>query len=120
MSATQTVHLCVKGMTCASCVGRVERALQAGPGVTAAEVNLATETASIVTDGSTGAMALADVLAKAGYPARIAQLDLLVADMTCASGVGRVERALAVVPGVVSAQVNLATETATLRYVEGR
>ena len=107
-------------MTCASCVGRVERALQAAPGVTAAAINLATETASIVADGSTGAMVLADVLAKAGYPARVAQPDLLVADMTCASGVGRVERALAAVPGVVSAQVNLATEAATLRYLQGQ
>ena len=120
MSAVQTVVLSVEGMTCASCVGRVENALNAAPGVTAAEVNLATETARITTDGSTGPAALADVLDKAGYPARVAQVELQVADMTCASCVGRVERALAAVPGVVSAQVNLATETATLRYLEGQ
>ena len=120
MSASQTVNLSVEGMTCASCVGRVERALKAAPGVTAAEVNLATETARITTDGSTGPAALAEVLDKAGYPARVAEVELQVADMTCASCVGRVERALAAVPGVVSAQVNLATETATLRYLEGQ
>ncbi len=116
MTIHQTITLSVEGMTCGSCVGRVERALMAAPGVTGAEVNLATQTARIVTDGSTGAAALAQVLTAAGYPARLSELDLVVRDMTCASCVGRVERALAGVPGVVSASVNLATETAHLRF----
>ncbi len=119
MSA-QTITLSIEGMTCASCVGRVERALKATPGVTGAEVNLATETARISTDGSPNATRLAQVLDAAGYPARLAELDLAVQDMTCASCVGRVERALAGVPGVVSASVNLATETAHLRYYQGQ
>ena len=119
MSAIQPITLSVEGMSCASCVGRVERALKAVPGVTGAEVNLATETARIVTDGRIGPVALADVLDKAGYPARVVPLDLQISDMTCASCVGRVERALAAVPGVLSAQVNLATETASLRYLDG-
>ena len=119
MSAVQPITLSVEGMSCASCVGRVERALKAVPGVTGAEVNLATETARIVTDGRIGPAALADVLDKAGYPARVVPLDLQISDMTCASCVGRVERALAAVPGVLSAQVNLATETASLRYLDG-
>ena len=118
MASPQTVTLSVEGMTCASCVGRVERALRAAPGVTGAEVNLATETARITTDGTTGPVPLAQVLDSAGYPARIAEVELQVADMTCASCVGRVERALAAVPGVVEARVNLATETASLRYLE--
>jgi Cu+-exporting ATPase len=119
MSA-QTITLSVEGMTCASCVGRVERALKAAPGVTGAEVNLATETARITTDGNAGAGDLAQVLDRAGYPARLADLDLQVQDMTCASCVGRVERALAAVPGVLSANVNLASETAHLRYYQGQ
>ena len=119
MIGTETITLFVEGMSCASCVGRVERALNAAPGVTAADVNLATESARITTDGSARPLALARVLESAGYPARVAELELQVADMTCASCVGRVERALAAVPGVVSAQVNLATETASLRYLEG-
>ncbi len=119
MSA-QTITLSIEGMTCASCVGRVERALKATPGVTGAEVNLATETARISTDGSPNATRLAQVLDAAGYPARLAELDLAVQDMTCASCVGRVERALAGVPGMVSASVNLATETAHLRYYQGQ
>ena len=119
MSVAETVTLSVEGMTCASCVGRVERLLKAVPGVTAAEVNLATESARVTMHGSTGPVALAQILEGAGYPARVAELDLQVEDMTCASCVGRVERALAAVPGVISAQVNLATETASLRYLEG-
>ena len=119
MSA-QTITLSIEGMTCASCVGRVERALKAAPGVTGAEVNLATETARITTNGNAGAGDLAQVLDRAGYPARLADLDLRVQDMTCASCVGRVERALAAVPGVVSASVNLASETAHLRYYQGQ
>ena len=118
MASPQTVTLSVEGMTCASCVGRVERALRAAPGVTGAEVNLATETARITTDGTTGPVPLAQVLGSAGYPARVAEVELQVAEMTCASCVGRVERALAAVPGVVEARVNLATETASLRYLE--
>ena len=120
MTLHPTITLSVEGMTCASCVGRVERALKAAPGVTGAEVNLATETARIGTDGSIAAGDLAAVLNNAGYPARVAEADLRVQDMTCASCVGRVERGLAAVPGVVSASVNLATETAHLRFYAGQ
>lgn len=82
MTTLQTVYLSVEGMTCAFCVGRVERALKAAPGVKAAEVNLAKETARITTHSSTKPLALAVVLANAWYPARVAQLELQVADIT--------------------------------------
>lgn len=114
------VTLSVEGMTCASCVGRVERALLAAPGVVSASVNLASETATIATDDAISPTDLAQVLDKAGYPARLADVELLVHEMTCASCVGRVEKALAAVPGVVSARVNLATETASLQYLQGQ
>ncbi len=117
MSEMSTITLSIEGMSCASCVGRVQRALAAVPGVTNAEVNLATETARI--SGTAGTAALADVLDKSGYPAREAVADLAIAEMTCASCVGRVERAFRAVPGVTGAEVNLATETARVRYLEG-
>ena len=124
MTTMPIVTLSVEGMTCASCVGRVERALKAVPGVTSAAVNLASETARITTDGSANRAAMAGVLAgvldKAGYPARVAGINLRIADMTCASCVARVERALAAVPGVIGAGVNLATETAHVRYLQGQ
>ncbi len=118
MTTPTNVTLSIEGMSCASCVSRVERAVLAAPGVTAASVNLATETVQISGTADTGA--LVKVLADAGYPARTLQATLNIADMTCASCVGRVERALRAVPGVVEAQVNLATESATVRYLEGQ
>jgi len=106
------IQLEVKGMTCASCVGRVERALRKLPGVAEASVNLATEIASVHADASVTAPALAQAVEKAGYEVARETFDIAVAGMTCASCVGRVERALAKVPGVVGVSVNLATERA--------
>ncbi|WP_313274689.1 heavy metal translocating P-type ATPase [Stenotrophomonas sp.] len=106
----------IEGMTCASCVGRVERALKAVPGVSQASVNLATERASVQTDGSVPREALLQAVRKAGYEITApAAQELLIEGMTCASCVGRVERALKAVPGVQSASVNLATERASVQ-----
>ncbi|EGF93787.1 copper-translocating P-type ATPase [Asticcacaulis biprosthecium C19] len=100
-------------MTCASCVGRVERALRAVAGVTSAEVNLSTERALVRTLGAISRNDLIEAIESTGYavPAPSA-LDFLVEGMTCASCVGRVERALQGVQGVARASVNLATERA--------
>ncbi len=109
----------VTGMTCASCVGRVEKALSQVPGVLSASVNLATETATVSTDGSTSAAALAAAVDKAGYGVAIEEISMAILGMTCASCVGRVEKALSQVPGVQSASVNLATETARVQMLAG-
>lgn len=110
-SAVPTVTLPVEGMTCASCVSRVERALRKVPGVLDATVNLANETATVRGDALSAA-ALAAAVDAAGYAVPRATVDLAVEGMTCASCSGRVERALERVPGVLDATVNLATETA--------
>ena len=102
----------VLGMTCASCAGRIERALAAVPGVAAATVNLAAETADVRGD-ALDAGALAAVVVDAGYAVGATELAFDIDDMTCASCVGRVERALRAVPGVTAATANLATERAT-------
>ncbi len=109
--AAGEVRLPVGGMTCASCVGRVEKALLAVGGVSAASVNLATETATVQAAG-VGVQALADAVRRAGYDVPTREIRLRIDGMTCASCVTRVEKALARVPGVQSAAVNLATETA--------
>lgn len=110
------LSLGVDGMTCASCVGRVERVLKAVPGVTDASVNLATERAD-VRGGALNPQDLISVIEKAGYGVREQSLELAIDGMTCASCVGRVERALLAFPGVTKANVNLATERATVRGI---
>jgi Cu+-exporting ATPase len=108
------VRLPIEGMTCASCVARIERALGALPGVATASVNLATETAEVHASGPLDLETLTRAVEGAGYRVPTRQVDLRVDGMTCASCVGRVERALRQLPGVVSATVNLATERASV------
>ncbi|MGB3279860.1 MAG: heavy metal translocating P-type ATPase [Pseudorhodobacter sp.] len=106
----------VEGMTCGACVGRVERILSAVEGAGAAKANLARGTATVA---GGAAPALAAALAHAGFGAREGHLVLAIEGMTCASCVGRVERGLAALPGVTEARVNLATETAEVRFLVG-
>ena len=119
MSQPRELAFQVEGMTCASCVRRVEKALAAVPGVSAASVNLASETARVVYDAPADPAALTGALAKSGYPARSLETAFEVESMSCASCVGRVEKALKAVPGVLDARVNLAAETATVTWLEG-
>ncbi|MBY0337011.1 MAG: heavy metal translocating P-type ATPase, partial [Acetobacteraceae bacterium] len=104
-------------MTCASCVGRVERALRAVPGVEETSVNLLAGRADV--RGAAPPAALRAAVERAGYAVPEAETALDVAGMTCASCVGRVERALRAVPGVTGAAVNLATGRATVRHHAG-
>ncbi|WP_448207067.1 heavy metal translocating P-type ATPase [Azospirillum sp. sgz302134] len=113
----------VSGMTCASCVGRVEKALSRVPGVTGVSVNLATERAHVTfadkPPTKDEAKAVAEAIEAAGYEPRKQEFDLTVGGMTCASCVARVEKALLRVPGVESAAVNLATERAHVTAYAG-
>jgi Cu+-exporting ATPase len=111
----ETLRLPVSGMSCAACATRVERALAAVPGITAAPVNLADE--SVTLSGAAPLPALSAALAKAGYALREQVLEWRVEGMTCASCTARIERALAAVPGVIEAAANLATERVTLRVL---
>lgn len=108
------VTLPVLGMTCASCVGRVEKALARVDGVANANVNLATERAEITLAKPTDAAALVLAIEDAGYEVPSNKLELAIDGMTCASCVARVEKALLSVPGVTSASVNLASERASV------
>ena len=119
MPITQDLRVSVQNMSCASCVGLVERALSALPGVEEVNVNLAAETAQVRIDSETRIPELIDALDRAGYPVRTQTIRLNVSSMSCASCVGRVDKALAAVPGVLEVNVNLASETATVTYVEG-
>ncbi|WP_034176560.1 copper ion binding protein, partial [Burkholderia ambifaria] len=124
-ASTATIELEIDGMTCASCVSRVEKALAKVPGVTRASVNLATERATIDAAPDVSASRLAEAVQQAGYGAtavaatppaasRDLEFEFDIGGMTCASCAGRVEKALAAVPGVARASVNLATERASV------
>ena len=110
----------VTGMSCASCVRRVERALSKQEGVAEASVNFAAEKASVAYQpDTTSPDELIRLIRDAGYGADVRETTFGVTGMTCASCVGRVERALKKVPGVVEASVNLANEKATVEYLAG-
>lgn len=114
-----TLSLSIKGMTCGSCVGRVENALARVAGVDHVAVNLATERAEIKLAGTVDSGALAQAVEKAGYEVSSVVTELAVEQMTCASCVGRVEKALRAVPGVTGVVVNLATERASVQGLAG-
>jgi Cu+-exporting ATPase len=121
--ATESIELPVVGMTCASCAATVERTLHKKvPGVVSASVNFGTETATVEFDPTaTDLQVLTRAVKNAGYelvlpePSRRAELP--VVGMTCARCAATVERTLnRKVPGVLSANVNFGTETATVEF----
>ncbi|HEY4547672.1 MAG TPA: heavy metal translocating P-type ATPase, partial [Pedomonas sp.] len=130
----QTLTFEIEGMTCASCASSIETALKAVPGVQDAAVNFATESAKVTAAAGVSSASLAGALARAveraGYRAVLPaagaagragthSIHLSIEGMTCASCVGRVERALKAVPGVMQATVNLAAETAQVTVRRG-
>ncbi len=119
MAEQISYQLGVEGMSCASCVGRVERALGGIDGVSGAQVNLASETAQVTLETPDQLADVVATLAEAGYPAVTEEFRFTVENMHCGSCVGRVDYALAAVPGVVETNVNLTGEEARVRVVSG-
>ena len=84
--AEQQIDLPITGMTCASCVNRVEKALKKVPGVSAANVNLSSEQASVSYDPAQVAPSLLlEAVERAGYGVITDQIELPITGMTCAS-----------------------------------
>ncbi|WP_349259354.1 heavy metal translocating P-type ATPase [Oligoflexus sp.] len=110
----------IKGMTCASCVFRIEKAVQKVEGVDSIAVNLANETARVRLSDQAALPKVREAIEKAGYEVDTSEIELSVEGMTCASCVRRIEKALAKVPGVQGATVNLATERAKVSFTSGK
>lgn len=109
--ALKQIELPVIGMTCASCVRNVERALNKTEGVEIASVNLATERASVQYEPSqVDPSQIVERIQNVGYGVAIATIELPITGMTCASCVRNVERAINKQPGILSVNVNLATK----------
>jgi Cu+-exporting ATPase len=117
---TKQVNLPVTGMTCANCSLTIERNLKRLDGVESATVNLATEKASVIYDPSI--VKEGDFLAlirDIGYDVATAKAELPITGMTCANCASTVERTLKRLDGVVTANVNLANERASVEYLPG-
>ena len=118
---TKQIDLQVGGMTCAACSSRVERGLKKLDGVSNVHVNLATERAAVEYDPATVAIGkLIEAVTTMGYTVKSEKVILPVGGMTCAACSARVERTLNKLEGVVQAQVNIATEKATVDYLPAK
>ena len=115
MSSANSLTLRVGGMTCAACSGRVERLVQAQPGVERAEVNLAMGLLRVA--GRADPAQLAARLGEAGYPVAETVSRLAIEGMSCASCIGRIEQLLLAQPGVLEASANLASQAAVVRHL---
>lgn len=107
--------LSIEGMSCASCVARLEKAITSVQGVGSISVNLATHRANVTASGPLKADELIQAIQNAGYQVPIKTMDIAVSGMTCASCVRRIETALSTVPGVFDASVNLLNGRASVR-----
>lgn len=115
------LDLPIQGMSCASCVAKIEKGLSQLDGVADAKVNFATEKAAITFDSNEVQMQdFIRTVRELGYEAGLEKVTLPVHGMSCASCVEKVQKALSQVPGVIQADVNFATEKATVKYIPGQ
>lgn len=117
---TKQSSLQITGMTCAACANRIEKGLHKLDGVSNANVNFALEKANVTYDPSkVDVKNLEDTIKKLGYGTvtEVVQFDL--EGMTCAACANRIEKGLSKLPGVTSATVNFAMETARVEYSAG-
>jgi len=115
---TRQVTLPVTGMTCANCVATIERNLRKLDGVQTATVNLASERASVEYDPSqVDPAAMVQRIRRAGYDVAVGEAVIVLRRLADQSDASRLERALAVLPGVTQAGVSLASARAQVRYI---
>ena len=114
---TRRLDFAIQGMSCASCVGSVERALAAVPGAKSVAVNLATERGAVRYDpAETSPADLIAAVRDAGYTPIVSTVTIPINGISCASCVATIEAALGRLPGVLSASVNFATNRATVSF----
>ena len=117
----EVLDIPVSGMTCGACATRLQQALSRASGIHAADVNFATERARVQFDtNQTGVGAIADAVARAGFEVPEERYSFGVSGMTCSACATRIEKALRRVPGVVTANVNLALERADVSTISGQ
>jgi Cu+-exporting ATPase len=113
----RTVTLHVTGMTCATCAETVGEAVDSLDGVSAVDVNVATDEAVVTYDPEAVSLrAVVDAIEDTGYGAVTETVTIGIVDMTCANCADTIEDALAELPGVVDATANYATDEAQVTY----
>ncbi len=114
---TKKTTLRITGMHCASCAMNTEKALKGLPGVSYASVNIATEKATIEYDPAViNEIVLKKAIENAGFGVAVSEASLGLIGMHCATCAMSIEKALREADGVFSANVNFASETATIQY----
>ena len=117
MASGGRLEIGIQGMHCASCVSAVEKALLAVPGVQKAVVNLAAERGSVsYNPARVNPAELVKAIADTGYAPLLERATIPISGISCASCVATIEGALRGTPGVVSAVVNFATNTASVNF----
>ena len=116
---SKQLQLSIEGMSCASCVGRMEKALQNVPELSNLSINLVTQSAHFEYEDALTTENLLAAAATTSYRFIEQTVALSIEGMTCSSCVGRAEKSLQSVLGVIEAHVNLATQRATVRMLEG-
>ncbi|MFN3396397.1 MAG: heavy metal translocating P-type ATPase [Thermodesulfovibrionales bacterium] len=110
------IDIPITGMTCAACAIAVEKALKGVEGVEDANVNFASDRATVLIEKALDIKSIAEAVKSEGYGVLLSRIDFAVKGMTCAACVAAVEKALRGLEGVMNVTVNLASEKATVEY----
>ncbi|KIW06441.1 uncharacterized protein PV09_02885 [Verruconis gallopava] len=134
---TYIVALTIDGMTCASCVSTVTKAVESKPWVSSANVNLLTKSATVCIQGKEHANELVSIIEDAGYDVTLEKLEekpepsmdssqttlqdtwkatYTIGGMTCSSCVGNITRALSEFPWVKSVNISLVAGSAVVVF----
>ena len=112
------IELPIRGMSCASCAATLEKGLSGLKGVRQAAVNFAAEKAVVTYDPAHAQeIDFIKTIRDLGYEAGLENAMIAIQGMACASCVEKIEKALRVLPGVIKASVNFATEKATVEFL---
>ncbi len=117
MAGLRKTQLDIQGMSCANCSQTITQAVESLNGVTDANINFATDEGSIEYDPDETSLAdIYGAIDDAGYTVMNTSTSIGITDMTCANCAETNQQALTDVPGVISAEVNYATDEATVEY----
>ena len=117
--ADQEIIFPVTGMTCVNCAANIDRGLKKLPGINGSQANFAAEQVAVRFDPkSIGVADIVKAVEKIGYGVPVSEIKMPITGMTCTNCAANIERALArKARGVISASVNFATETASVKFI---